>query len=753
MVTAIIRLSFSVELLTVQFSKGLSSLNFKNVLFYMSSDSQVKCFIEIKPITIILPIISIDYQNLVFYFNNINGNLSKIKCSEISAIYRDSQLIKIQQIGFSFRNLNVLSINIDLSYPFMITVASLIQIVYKNEPKIPKVFKIPLNVTCNFVHVKIDISDYHKIEMNFQKGFKLIGDNETYNSNNDDYSLHLNENNDICALILIPKGTCSTFDRDHDIYRPLMKLSKAEVEVVNSKFFKIFAKSYDFFASPMFAFIPYFKIIGKCFSHLISIIKGPDFVQFEDYPPTLIHFLFNIKIFRIIILKHELTAKISQSVDAKMSTITDLQLRLQKFIQIMRNNQVKQVNSEEIDKTYKEIRFKLYREAIRKIHDHDEDNNNEKFATFVMKNVILDLDGFYFKSKKDIIQNLTENEKYQSLKLTKESIGKINSLKLVIQIDTFDIFSNINTQFPQYEIVKMRTIYYGIEFHFLDKKIMSNRDYFLNELSLNGEKIIIPISSSEPLLIYDKLVFTFHRFSFDFIPSFISYYQDSMLMITNIFSKLVPYPKIALFDNLRMRNVIYGSMKFTKLKLHLMPKPKSALTTITFYDLVWNFVNPLNHIFSFERFSINLKNKEVFMSFPAIYIDAKLKIKNKNSQKENEIVPSPFVEVDSVKMLEIGYDPYEMSRSHQIDFTVEMKFPNSENKKKSKSLPSSIELNFDYISTLIDKFLIKKKFILEKVDHLFSKTIQKQNPILQNYKILSSGQMWLSKLVTEPMRS
>ena len=35
----------------------------------------------------------------------------------------------------------------------------------------------------------------------------------------------------------------------------------------------------------------------------------------------------------------------------------------------------------------------------------------------------------------------------------------------------------------------MKVIYYGIEFHFLDKKPISHRDYFLNELTLDGEKI------------------------------------------------------------------------------------------------------------------------------------------------------------------------------------------------------------------------------------------------------------------------
>ena len=419
-----------------------------------------------------------------------------------------------------------------------------------------------------------------------------------------------------------------------------------------------------------------------------------------------------------------------------------MQLRLQKFFSILKNNQVKSINEEEDDKAFKEIRFKLFREALRKIHDHEEDNNNGKFATFVMKNVILDIDGFHFKSKKSIIENLTQKDKYKSLKLTEDQIGKINSVKLVIKMDTFDIFSNINTQFSQYEICKMKAIYYGIEFHFLDKKPISHRDYFLNELTLDGEKFVIPILSAEPLLIYDKLNFTFDKFTFDFIPQFVSYYNDSMIMISRIFCKLVPYPKIALFDNLRMRNVIYGTMKFNKLKLNIMPKPKNSITTITFLSLAWDFVNPQNHVFSFERFLVKLKNKELFMSFPSLIMDAKMQIINKSFEEKNEIVPTPFVEVDSVRMLEKGYDPYFMSRSHQIDFTIEMKFPNSDestmkDKSKIAKHETSIELNFDYLSTIIEKFIIKRKFFFEKVDHLFIKSVKKRNPIIQNYKVIS----------------
>ena len=387
--------------------------------------------------------------------------------------HNHSILIISQKISHSSRILNVPSINVDLPYPYMITITQFIQIIYKNEPKLPKKFKIPFNVNCDFVHFKVDISDYHKIDMNFQKGFKI----ESFFEKN---SIQLNTDNDLCASIFVPKGTCSTFDRNQKRYRILMKASKGQVDIVNLKVYKIYGKSYDFYMSPMFVYMPYFRV---------SIIKCPNFCKFKDDPPTLVHFIFNFKNFRIIILKDELTAKIEQANYAKASAISEMQLRLQKFFSILRNNQAKSINEEEVDKTFKEIRFKLFREALRKIHDHEEDNNNGKFATFVMKSVILDIDGFHFKSKKSIIENLTQNDKYKSLKLTEDQIGKINSVKLVIKRATFDIFSNINTQFSQYEICKMKVIYYGIEFHFLDKKPISHRDYFLNELTLDGEKI------------------------------------------------------------------------------------------------------------------------------------------------------------------------------------------------------------------------------------------------------------------------
>ena len=261
----------------------------------------MKCFIEIKPIKINLPVISIDFQHSSFCFKNIIRNSLRIQCVEITAINRDKIFLQIQKISHSSRILNVPSINVDLQYPYMITITQFIQIIYKNEPKLPKKFKIPFNVNCDFVHFKVDISDYHKIDMNFQKCFKI----ESFIEKN---SIQLNTYNDLCASIFVPKGTCSTFDRNQKRYRILMKASKGQVDIVNLKVYKIYAKSYDFYMSPMFVYMPYFRV---------SIIKCPNFRKFKDYPPTLVHFIFNFKNFRIIILKDELTAKIEQQMMLK----------------------------------------------------------------------------------------------------------------------------------------------------------------------------------------------------------------------------------------------------------------------------------------------------------------------------------------------------------------------------------------------------------------------------------------------------
>ena len=71
--------------------------------------------------------------------------------------------------------------------------------------------------------------------------------------------------------------------------------------------------------------------------------------------------------------------------------------------------------------------------------------------------------------------------------------------------------------------------------------------------------------------------------------------------------------------------------------------------------------------FSFERFLVKLKNKELFMSFPSLIMDAKMKIINKSFEEKNEIVSTPFVEVESVLFQHIVYNIISI-RSRNDDF-------------------------------------------------------------------------------------
>ncbi|KAK8860562.1 hypothetical protein M9Y10_012227 [Tritrichomonas musculus] len=840
MISALKKLSFSIELLKIQFSKGLSKMNFNNVELFVSSDIQTKCSVEIKPIEIKLPEFPVEIPLLAVTLNNLNGNLAKVQCNEISVLEQNKVFLSIQKMSFYSMKFRIPSLKIDISYLFLLRVVSFVHVVYKYRLMPPKKFKIPFKVRCNFVHFRFELSDDHKIEICFENGFKIartksdinensnaniqvegsetinsisselketsskgsnqnnsinfgnskkddnsaklnenksnnsknddnsakLNENESNNSKNDDNSAKLNENQtdsnqndnnnnhdelnakfndnevfDLCTVITIPSGTCWTYDREHDAQRTLIELSDCRIGVVSTKFFRLSCETFNLSVSPMFAFLPYFKIIAKSMSNLMDVIKGPDFTQPMDSPPTPIHVSFKANQFRVFILKNELTAKVDQSNDAKAFTISEVQLRLQNFLLKLKEKQVKKgsINEDEVVKTFNEMRFRLFHDTIQKIQEHNHKNGYEKFATFELKDVKIDVDGFREKTRKEMIENFTENEKYKTLKLTKEKIGKLNSLKISIEIGGFDIFTNINAQFSQYQMCKMGMIQVDVDFSILDKKANSPKDYFLYELTLDGEKFNIPLLASEPLLIYDNLNFSFDRFSFKMIPSFFDYYLNSMILITQLFQKIIEFPKINIFDNFRVKNVIYGNVKFNTLKFHLMHKPFSSSLSVTFLSLAYNFVNPLKYVISNERFLINLKNKELFLSFPMTVIEVNLTILNKNFEKENEIVTSPFIEIDPSRMHDRDYDPYEMVRSKEIEIKVDLKFPQYEKmtdsdvkdqlKANKINFEAFIIMNIEHLSKIINQFLIKKKFVFDKISCTFEKSLKKRNPV------------------------
>lgn len=723
-------LGLSIDLIKVQILNSQSIIiTFENASISLLSFPHTHNTIIMKPIKLMQSYLFMDFPPLEFSVSNIFCDSSQLSCSGISILNEDKTIAHAQNVSYRSKKIHIASATFHIYYFFLTNITSILQIFYKNEPKLPKQLNLPFSLVCSHVLFKFTLSDKQKIKIQLFNGFELKGTNQLIHLNheNDDIELH-------STIISIDKGSCWIFQHELNSYFDFMTISKTEIELLNTKVLTISAQTFNVYVSPVFLFVTYFKLFGKCMSHLVSIIKGPLFKQFEHYPPTLIKLTFHVKTLNIFVMKNILASQIQISNDAKKMSNDEMQLRFQRFYSILVSMNQKNINKEAIEESGKQLRFNLFRESLRKIRKHN--NSHEVFAQFAMSEVFVDIDGFYFQSKRNIIDNFLKNDKFAQFHLTEEKIGRTNSMKLIIEMESVAILSNINTQFPQYKICTMKTPRFECEFHIMEKKVRNNHDYFINHMTSRNESFELPMLTSEPLLIYDNMKFIIDHVSVDIMPSFLSYYTDSILILSQVFKKQIPYPKYTIFDNLRLKNLIFGSLVFNKLKFNLVIKPSSPFMSMRVYHWQINFFNPLSYATSFTKSSISIENKGLFLSCPPFHMDVNLK--STNEYRENEVYDFPFTDVDSAKILDFDYDPYQWNRSHQIDLTIGCTFPilsNNDSMKHSSS-NSSITLNFDYLNDIIDTFFIKHKFTLEKVNHLFMKSVKKRNPVSMHFHVL-----------------
>ncbi|OHT05989.1 hypothetical protein TRFO_26052 [Tritrichomonas foetus] len=693
--------------LTVQ--NGVSMIQIDQIFISNKNfPNESLCSINFCPIEIKYPILDPEIPFLEISIESIIGCLNNISLSNISAADQSRIILHIPKIDYNHNLVHIHSINCELCYPFLLNYALLIQLVYKGNKKTPKQINIPILLNIDSISIMLHVSDNHKFDIKLPNGVKLSNGNEMF----------------------IQYGSVNIYNHDNKRFYNLANMKNSKIVFENSLSFIINGEKASVYLSPTLYLLSYFKTVTKSFSYLIEIIKGPLYRQNDFSYPTPMKIQASFTDFKVNVLNNELTEKVLKSNYVK-SLLQNIAIQEDEFKRI-----------QQLFSVYKNLMKKLSTETQKennKIY-----SENEIFAVFSFRDMKVSADGLCFKGKKETYEKIMEE-----FDLTEENseILKMTALKVIYQSKTSNLFANIGLPHSKFELSSVNDFLIETELFLLDRLPKEIKDIFYNEITFENEKVRIPMNSVQSLVIANDFRMKYDKWIINIIPSIFTYVADSQLISNKLTQKLIKFPKVSFFDQLRLTTLIIGEFHIRKLRLNIvsdinklytskLSEPKSILMSI----LINNFkfkLYPLTYSSTFDNIKIYLPknsklmktnptliNKDVlFIKIPSLKIDMKITSQNNNNLSMIENISS-FLEVNSHNMLDDDIDPYYKIRSHLMTFNIRLKFnyqTDTEGNQEEKNETSSIVVYFDYIQLLIDNFLSENKFAFRNIKQLFRK--------------------------------
>ena len=718
-----------ISLFNTQESNILSIVNLGKIEINSSRLLEINDFqskVEFKPIFFIHPKLSPSFQPINIEISEMFGTFDKFKISKISIESKKeksplSSSIFIPSISMENKTLKMGSANISIYFPIFLDFAMLIQKFYQSHIKRTKDIKIPFNIQCSVLSFSLLISDYHKVQITAKKGIKLTKGN-----------------------IVQAKTAClELYNKDIDKYQKLFEIIKLNLIIENTLFFNLITNKFMIFLSPMLFFIPYINVVLKCFSYISSIIKGPNYHQLSNSYPTPIKVRIQANKLQLIILKNELAAKIDTSNQAKLMASVGMKYRLNLFMsKIKQIHDIYNSNNQEFDThfldegfvndnnfniKYNEILFGLFKNSLTHIINHQNKltnnksiNNDSYFGMFEAYNSEVIFDGLYFQQTKDLFESIKQKIK---LKESQNDILKMNAIHFTFKADSLKLYININAYNPKFELAIINKFSVKCDFIIIDKRPKSKKNFFVNQLTLENFQYSIPMLSSENLKIYDNTEISFGKFIINVFPMIQNFLTNSQIIWKTLFDKLITFPKLHIFEKIRVFYLIFGKMSIDKMIINLVPKPNRALISLSLSGIVIDLF-PLKYKFSTKSMDINLKNKGNLMIVPSFTLDVNI---TSNDDSLNNLENfSYLIDVDYSKLSKTNFDPFDKVRFHETTFNVSVKFHNI--------IKSSISANLILLFALFQSVIINKEIALE---YFVKEMFRKQHPKFNaNFKFI-----------------
>ncbi|OHS99616.1 hypothetical protein TRFO_33877 [Tritrichomonas foetus] len=688
-------LSTNIENMNLFYKQGQFQLKKIIVPICAKRQKEETCTIKINDIDILMPIPDLHTEEAAAIIQNISLENGIISTGNISITRNSLHLLSLSSLSYKNKHLKIPNnISISIATPLIIDAGLLIRFFrgsaeFEGKSKMSSQFNQFL-AEAKSADFRLLLSDRHVILFNLKS---ISFQNMTVNA----------------------RSVYGYFEFEESNYR-FAKGKKASL-FFQKPFLSIKSQSLNVSLNNSFAQASLLQEIFGMFSWIEHQFRGiaatPENKEKES--PTRRVINFEVKQGKFAILNPKLTALIHHSNEAKRSAMeTLLQCQL-KSIQILEAKKAKIFNEKNFDDTSRKMLFDFYRESLKNMPPLE-----RSMFKVNGENLIFTINGPAVKNKQQALSTLAEID--STAKNTE--FGRVTG-------GPFDINGSwVSISLPYIKnVIEIKNIVGQGNVFFTKNKGLHKNDYYHLQITCdNGSEVFnIPQLSCRSVTFaninanceYGKLLMT---------PVELETLQDTRLNMI-LYRKInFLFKRLNFIDNCRLRFRVKANIDFKILSAQYNDVSR-AYESNPFCECCFNgtkfiFDGKDYHVNS-ETMTVNLLSSYGYMKRVAIFYDPSIFVSLPSSNPLNPKGNIPiFIPIDSSKIRDKNYDPFEKYRTSSFYTYVKVTFNNHKNnhysnqqnnnnlnniggiQSSSKNLKyGSITLDDRDVQSLLDEFL------------------------------------------------
>ncbi|EAY00042.1 hypothetical protein TVAG_345900 [Trichomonas vaginalis G3] len=656
-------LKVKIPTLELELNSGMLDLKVSQITATSLSNNYADFTIALAPIKSIAPATSSMIKNLHATVNSVEITPENVKVGGISVHENAEEIISIPSIELNDKDLIIPTIKADLSTPLIIDLVSFVPLLPKKplDPWNPDEIKIPINVRLMDASVRFNLSDEHVFDFEVTKVFTSR----------------------ITNSVIISKADMFPVVNNKRIH--MVSASKVKILLFNENHFKIGCKSATVNLYCDFNFLNYIKSAALVLKYVVNTLKGPNHKVNPEEPPTPFDIQAKVKYVVFNMMKRPLIDTIERSNESKRVAMEGLLLRQHKATQIIRASGVNHINLENFETKSKELLWKLFRQTV------DIAESEDRYLWAEISNVNFHFDGLKFKNVESTFRAL-ENI-YPTANFSE--IGIMDGGYMSATVETIDAYIS---RFGKIAHIKNFT---GNGFLIIAPPNYNKTHQLVNYVITFANKSIqieIPDCADAPAI---AMKGTAH---INTVESYISspmleFINDIDFAISDAFYKIPKHKDILGFDALRLIFHCMGAISIDHIVLqahdfaHPYFKTPNLEVTIPGVNFGYN-----GDAFNIEMGSIVVDYlgegfPQRFLKLPPSKILMRFASVNAKGTK-NTTAPL-FFNIDTTRLLDYKYDPFEKYRTSSFSFEFDVDF----------TITNEMgTFNFDYVQPLIDSY-------------------------------------------------
>jgi len=434
----------------------------------------------------------------------------------------------------------------------------------------------------------------------------------------------------------------------------------------------------------------YFQDLLVIYKFIQQHLRGNDFEKRKEMPPMRVDFCAQFQECTIHMERSPITNEIIKQNEAKRAASEALRVRQRKAVEIIEANDSSSFNQGAFDSASSSVFLKLYKEALKIIPDIETD-----ICTCVFKGLEFGVNGFTIPNRDAAIKRLLEiSPGFDPLIIGKIGGGSFffSAASLAISIPCFG---------PVITLIKFD---WKGQYFTVHKKGHVAKDFFDLKIKCdNGtNEFSIPQVASRSVIFLD-IHSLFEEFGVRFSPSILEFTQDFKFATSLFRIRKFKIKHMQFIDLCRFRLRVKAEMKANHLRIgintNMDPYREFSSMELDFCQAKFLY-DGQSFLLESDSLQVSTFNRIPNKPFITLYSPQFL-IKFSSHNPVGSNYPRPlFIPVDSSRILDSSYDPFELYRTHTFSFDIKASFAD---------IPSLVDIDqFQYV---IDLFLAKKRTI------------------------------------------